>query len=308
MDAYIDKAIEDKEKEQQEALKNSEVFMATANLLDGILPNEEESGVEVLATLLYLDDDTFEVLAPTFIEELKKAFNNSQMQLALAQSLNVGEIKFEDLKKEADNIITNLKEKNELNLSSLKIDFLIETIDIVLNTIAEADMITKRVIQVPVQLEDGAIIPTYAHASDAAMDLYSLEEYIIRPGEQILVRTGIKIALPYGYALLIQPRSGLSIKSKLRIPNTPGLIDSGYRGEICVPMENIEPNIKDFVLDEDGKATGILYGNSYTIEKGERIAQARLVEVPTISWAEVSNILEFDSDRGEGGFGSTGTK
>ena len=115
------------------------------------------------------------------------------------------------------------------------------------------------------------------------------------------------MAIPKGYAMLVQPRSGLSAKTHLRVANTPGLIDSGYRGEIGVIIENNEAPIKDITydFDENGKIiiTSILHGNVCHIDKGQKIAQLRLVEVPSVSFRQVDSL--DDTERGEGGFGST---
>lgn len=290
-----------------EELKENETVNSILSLL-GELSEDEESGIEVFSTLLEMPDEQFEVIAPVFLGEIEKAFNDTTTKISLVNAINIDGKRYEDLVLECnalfEEIDTNLSDDV---LSPMKKDFFKNIISITINTIGDSQMIPKRIVSIPVE-NSNEKLPSYAHITDAAMDIYAAEDYTLNPGDLVLVKTGLKVAIPKGYALLIQPRSGLSTKSKLRIPNTPGLIDSGYRGEICVPMENIEPNIKDFVLDEDGKATGILYGSTYTIEKGERIAQARLVEVPTISWTEVSNILDYESDRGEGGFGSTGTK
>lgn len=272
--------------------------------------DEEETSIEdVFSTLFNMEEEEFLQLAPIFIEEISKTFNNTETKLFLANLANVNGAKYEEMVEAYKEIFESFDEKISSDvLSDSKKDFLKNILSIILNSISDTQAITKRIINIPVEKEQDSKLPTYAHITDAAMDIYAAEDYTLVPGDLVLIKTGLKVAIPKGYALLIQPRSGFSTKSKLRIPNTPGLIDSGYRGEICIPMENIEPNIKDFVLDEDGKATGILYGSAYTIEKGERIAQARLVEVPTVSWTEVSNILDYESDRGEGGFGSTGIK
>ena len=99
----------------------------------------------------------------------------------------------------------------------------------------------------------------------------------------------------------------MSRKTKLRIANTPGLIDSDYHEEIGVIVENIDPPLKDYSVDYDGATLlqGPLYGSSFTIGKGERFAQMRLVEVPLINWLPVSSLGEFENDHGKG-FGSTG--
>ena len=150
---------------------------------------------------------------------------------------------------------------------------------------------------------------TYAHDTDAGVDIYAREEITINPGETKIINTGIKVAIPEGYAILIQPRSGQSVKTKLRIANTPGLIDSGYRDEIGVIIENIEPPFKDidYEFDENGEIhiKSILHGESYTISKGQRFAQMRLVQVPKIAFVEVESVGEIGVNR-NGGFGSSG--
>ena len=140
------------------------------------------------------------------------------------------------------------------------------------------------------------------------MDIYSPEEYVIGPGETIVIPTGLKVNIPLGYALLIQPRSGMSRKTKLRVANTPGLIDWDYHDEIGVIVENIDAPLKDYKVDWDGGGIlqGPLYGSSFTVGKGERFAQMRLVEVPLVNWLPVSSLGDFDNDHGSG-FGSTGT-
>lgn len=132
-----------------------------------------------------------------------------------------------------------------------------------------------------------AKIPTYAKEGDAGMDIYALEEIIIYPKETVVVKTGLKVAVPNGYEIQIRPRSGLSLKTPLRIPNSPGTIDSGYRDEVGIIIENT-------ALEQ-----------TYTVKKGDRIAQMVLQKVPMIDWKECQDIGIYGKDRG-GGFGSSG--
>lgn len=138
-----------------------------------------------------------------------------------------------------------------------------------------------------VKLNPDAIIPTYAHATDAGADISAVEETKIEPGETKIVKTGIAVAIPAGYEIQIRPRSGLSVKTKLRIPNAPGTIDTEYRGEIGVPICN----------------TGDV---PYVIEKGMKVAQMLIAPTPMIKWDEVATVEELGTtSRGDGGFGST---
>lgn len=130
-------------------------------------------------------------------------------------------------------------------------------------------------------------LPQYSHKGDAGVDLLNAgDKIILKPQERALVPTGIKVAVPSGYEIQIRPRSGLAINKGLTVLNTPGTIDSGYRGEVKVIIFNTSP--KDTV----------------EIEKGERIAQAVLKKVEHIEWEECQELDE--TIRNEGGFGSTG--
>jgi dUTP pyrophosphatase len=129
-------------------------------------------------------------------------------------------------------------------------------------------------------------LPTRQHASDAGYDLVARNDAVVAPGERALVPTGIAIALPSGFAAFVQPRSGLAIRHGISIVNTPGLIDSGYRDEIRVILVNLDPREK------------------FDVKRGDRIAQLVVQRVEDITWREVAEL--GDSDRGLGGFGSTG--
>jgi dUTP pyrophosphatase len=124
-------------------------------------------------------------------------------------------------------------------------------------------------------MTEEAKVPTYARAGDAGLDVYAIEEMDIKPGETIIAKTGIKVVVPRGYELQVRPKSGRSAKSKLRVANAPGTIDSGYRDEIGIILENIEPAIVDITYDfVDGKPVinSILHGTTIHIGKGEKIA------------------------------------
>lgn len=176
------------------------------------------------------------------------------------------------------------------------------------------------------KIHEDAVIPKYAHPGDAGVDLVAVEDTIIAPGETVLVKTGLKMAMDPGIEAQIRPRSGIASKTKLRVVNTPGTIDSNYRGEVMVAIENTSI---DFVLIADelgivyteGNAVSELYpvgkddpefkfkknaNGSYIIRKGDRIAQMIITKVCDMIPQEVDDINEFDSERGDGGFGSSG--
>lgn len=129
-------------------------------------------------------------------------------------------------------------------------------------------------------------LPQQAHSGDAGYDLRSRIDITLKPFQRALIPTGIIIGLPPGWAGFVQPRSGLALKHGLSLVNTPGLIDSSYRGEIGVIMINLDPH------------------NEFTIKRGDKIAQLVIKEVAEVSWEEVEEI--DPTSRGPGGFGSTG--
>lgn len=135
------------------------------------------------------------------------------------------------------------------------------------------------------KIKDNAIIPKYSHEGDAGVDLYSTEDYILKPGQCILVSTGIKISLPKSYEAQIRPKSGLALKYGISVCNSPGTVDAGYRGEVGVIAVN--HSNKDF-----------------KIEKGKKIAQMVFNKVEEAEFEEVDEL--DNTTRGEGGFGSTG--
>lgn len=255
--------------------------------------------------LLELPEEDFEVIAPGILQGFQQSVNNPNDRLALVQSINAMGYKAEDLTEAFTNVIDEI---DKLNYPAIKRDFLTEIFSVLVNCVNETEGISKRTIQVPIELcHDKAKIPQYAHVSDSGMDIYAIEDVTIHPGETVLVPTGIKVALPPGYELQVRPKSGRALKTKLRVANTPGTIDQGYRDEIKVIVENIEAPIKDISIDDEGKITSILYGSDYFIGEGEKFAQLVLVEVPKAAFHRVDNVQNIGEDRG-GGFGSTGLK
>ena len=264
-------------------------------------------GLDMFETLLTLEDDDFDELKTQFLLIFKETLAepssaNEFRMLAISQNYTA-----EKVQNDIDTIIDTI---NGINfLSETKKDFLKELYLLSANKLQEVVGELNIVVQIPCELEEGVQLPIYAHETDAGLDIYAREEITINPGETKIIDTGIKTAIPEGYAILIQPRSGQSVKTKLRIANTPGLIDSGYRDNIGVIIENIEPPFKDIDYDFDSNGEihikSILHGQPYTISKGQRFAQMRLVAVPKANFVEVSSVNEIGEDRG-GGYGSTG--
>lgn len=152
---------------------------------------------------------------------------------------------------------------------------------------------------------DGAIIPCYLNDGDAGMDVHAVCDTVIEPGETIIVPTGLKVAIPIGYEIQVRPRSSISFRTKLRLSNSPGTIDSGYRDEMGIIMCNTSPE------SNGGEKRTLEKGNggegTYFIKKGDRIAQIVLARVPEMIFVERDSIKSIGQNRG-GGFGSTGHK
>jgi dUTP pyrophosphatase len=141
-------------------------------------------------------------------------------------------------------------------------------------------------IELPIQrLRPDAVVPGRAYSGDAGLDLSSCERVELAPGERALVPTGLAVAIPEGYAGFVQPRSGLAAKHGISIVNTPGLVDSGYRGELLVNLVNTDKR------------------DVFVVEPGMRIAQLVIIPIPELDLVEVDELPE--SERGVRGFGSS---
>ena len=136
------------------------------------------------------------------------------------------------------------------------------------------------------RLDPDIALPSYAHPGDAGLDLVTTVDAVVPPGERVLLPTGIAIALPEGYAAFVHPRSGLAVKYGVSLVNAPGTIDAAYRGEIAVSLVNLDPR------------------DAVTLRRGDRIAQLVIQQVALAVLHEVDTLP--GSDRGEGGFGSSG--
>jgi dUTP pyrophosphatase len=142
------------------------------------------------------------------------------------------------------------------------------------------------VIELPIRrLRDDAVVPSRAYAGDAGLDLAACERVELGAGERATVATGLAVAIPEGYAGFVQPRSGLAAKHGITIVNTPGLIDSGYRGELKVILMNTDAH------------------EPFVVEPGMRIAQLVVLQVPGVDPMEVDELP--DTERGVRGFGSS---
>jgi len=162
-------------------------------------------------------------------------------------------------------------------------------------------------VEVAVEIcREGVTLPKYANMWDAGMYVCAAEDVTVRPGETVIVPTGLKFAIPEGYEIQVRPRSGISLRTPLRISNSPGTIDSGYRDELGIIVTNTSElyTAKNddvcYTLDSGGNKKG-----AYRIQKGDRIAQLVLQKIPRMKLKVVESVSGLGTNRG-GGFGSTG--
>lgn len=250
----------------------------------------DKSGLEALMQFIELPDEQFDKLWPefknSFVEILKSEKFQKEQKDALDMTPGVTAELLQDEKDYYNEIIHDILQ--EPDLSENKKEFFTLLFTAIADIHEQLILSGRTQVRVKItKLNPDAIIPQYAHPTDAGADISAVEEVTIQPNETKIVKTGIAIAIPAGYEVQIRPRSGLSVKTKLRIPNTPGTIDTEYRGEIGVPIWNA------------GDVP-------YVIEKGMKIAQMLIAPTPMIKWEEVATVDELGTtSRGDGGFGST---
>ena len=233
------------------------------------------------------DDDEFEVIKAIMLKAMKTELNKIAKKSILTNEEKQNEIEKVLLMKE--DLIEKINDKIENDLSFTftpeKKDF-VETMfqDMIdyYNSIKEREEVTVSI----EKCRENAKIPTYANKNDAGCDVYAVENTTIAAGETKIIPTGLKVAIPSGWMISVRPRSGMSAKTGIRVANSPGTIDAGYRSEIGIILHNTS--------NED-----------YIVNTGDRIAQFVIEKAPMIIFEEVDNVNEIGENRG-GGFGSSG--
>lgn len=251
------------------------------------MPTVDQDTAEQFIELLELPDEEFDVVYPIFKEQIMKTYKSQDFQQKMLSQMEIMPIDDIEGEKAAVQEFVNEITDDE-SLSANKKELIAQMFSAVLDVFEELVNSGRPSVQVGiVKLNPDAIIPEYAHSTDAGCDVAAVEETKIEPGETKVVKTGIAVAIPAGYEIQIRPRSGLSLKSKLRVANAPGTIDTEYRGEVGVIMTN----------------TGDI---PYVIDKGMKIAQMLIAPTPKIKWNEVATVEELGTtNRGADGFGST---
>lgn len=234
--------------------------------------------------IMSLPDAQFDVIYPEFKNSLSGIFNSKSFQQDVLKSLET--IPMADLESERESIEELINEiKEDESLSDNKKDLMVTILERSYLEVIKLFQNPRERVKVKIKkIHPNAKTPTYAHPSDAGADVYADADLWIAPGATLVVPTGIKVAIPAGYEIQIRPRSGMSLKTPLRVANAPGTIDSDYRGEVGVIMTN----------------TG---DSMYEIKEGDKIAQMVIAPTPMIEWVETDELDE--TERNEKGFGSS---
>ncbi len=243
-------------------------------------------GMDQFFAILEIPDLLFDNMYKDLKSEIEMAFNDISFEKELVSGITF--TKAQEAINAIEGLFEILKDENmEESISDNKKDFIFLFFNKIKGIFSNYVKNNGLAISIPIEVcNPKAKIPTYAHLGDSGMDVYSAEYTVVNPYETTIVKTGLKVAIPIGYEIQVRPRSGLSAKTGLRIPNSPGTIDSGYRDEVGVIVQN----------------TSSL---PYEIKSGDRIAQFVLQKVPHAEFCVVDSVAEIGADR-KGGFGSTG--
>ncbi len=250
--------------------------------------SQDKDSIEQFIQILELPDEQFDAVYPKFKDMVAEVFEGEEYQKQLLNTLKLHPVdNLSAEKAQIDEFLENVDSDEELSANKKEmIKTLFQSTLDTLTTLLENQ---REFVGVKVYKMDSDVeLPSYAHPTDGGADIKANETVTIAAGETKIVKTGLKIACPAGYMVRIAPRSGLSAKTGLRVANADGTVDADYRGEVGVILSN----------------TGT---TDYTINKGDKIAQMYIMVAPAIKWTEVETEDELGStDRGEGGYGSTG--
>lgn len=245
----------------------------------------QQLGMRALDYILEMPDDLFRTTYPTLVEEFKKSAISNEFNGGIENGIS--EEERAQIIQDIDELEEQLSNNKEIqNLSTEKRSFLQLILDVSKDKIANIPY--RDNIHVNIELcHNNAKVPTYANPTDAGCDVYAVEDITLEGKETKIVPTGFKLAIPIGWMISVRPRSGMSLKTPLRVANAPGTIDSFYRDEVGIIIHNTS-------------------SESITIHAGERIAQLVIEQAPMIKFDIVDDINLVKGNRG-GGYGSSGT-
>lgn len=251
------------------------------------MPAMDQSTASQFIQWLDAPDEEFDKTYPILKAQLLNVFQSKEYQETILNQLRITpDVNVEEEVKAMEDLTKEIL--SDEGLSNNKKDIIKTIFQNTIEIFSSLLVANRTIVTVKItKTNPDAILPTYAHPTDAGADVCAVEETVIAPNETKVVKTGLAVAIPAGYEIQVRPRSGMSLKTGLRVANAPGTIDSDYRGEVGVIMTN----------------TG---NEPYTIEKGTKIAQFVISEVPMIKWDEVATAEDLGTtERGNGGYGST---
>lgn len=243
-----------------------------------------DSDIGQLAYILDAPQSMFDVVKDDMVKAMIDDFGTEEMLKEINNTdLTLTEIKQDMI--DTYNLFSEAFESGELGeLPQDRVDFFLDLLAALRDKCLELP--ERKTIEIIIEkIVEDAVIPTYAHSTDAGADIYAIEDCEIPGNGTKIIGTGLKVAIPVGWELQVRPRSGMSAKTPIRVANAPGTIDAGYRDEVGVICHNTSPY-------------------PYTIHEGDRIAQFVLAQSPMITWKE-GKVSEIGENR-KGGFGSTG--
>lgn len=242
-----------------------------------------DRGMQRFLSIIHMPDEDFDKVYPALQEQAKAIFKESAVQKGVIDNVtNRGAIDFDAEMKALGEVLDQIK--NDETLSENKKKFVLSFFEASKDATIDFYQNPRERIEVKIEkIHEAAQLPKYANPTDAGADIYAVEDTTIESGETKIIPTGLQVAIPSGYAIFIYPRSGMSVKTKMRIANSVGVIDHSYHKQIGVIFDNTS-------------------SESFTIHKGDRIAQMVIMPVPMINW------VEGEVEQNErGGFGSTGS-
>ena len=249
---------------------------------------------DIVETIIQMDDRDFNAIRHVVLDELEKSFNRPNERIKLVEALRLNNMSAEDVHDLQMQLIGQINENLTGQVSGNKLDFLRQITGLITNAIADTDGVYKRTVTVPYQKSNPEIPePTYPNSGQYAMMVYATEEFRVDPDRSHMMRTGLRFALPKGYAFDVKTPARLLTLTKLRI--VPQIIGTYDRSELILIVENVEPRL---VTGNDGDEEAP-YGRDYTVEKGSIIAELVLREVPTAVLYEVNNIDGLNDEIGE---------
>ena len=235
-------------------------------------------GMEEFIDLVKTPDNIFNMLYPSIKQEFATVTHDPQTESIMKTAKNTPEYK--QIADEIPSIIADLRSLTDANPN--KIDLIVSVLELLTGEFSDAEVFVEFIHE-----DEESKLPAYAHLTDAGADVFVNNDLVVAPGSfGIIVPTGMKMAIPVGWQLAVRPRSGLSHKTLIRVSNAPGTIDSDYRDEVGIIIDNFDDA-------------------PFVVKNGDRLAQLVLEKVYKAKYTEVPSVANIGNDRG-GGYGSSG--